>query len=159
MGVVFEAVGGWLLAGVYTPSPFGYSPCPGESADRTNTIDIVDSNVPSLRGTPAYWLLAIGDWLVLHPLPLWVLPLPGGECRPNEYNRHRRQHCPLFEGDERSGGGASYRVGGINQINLVIRSVCCNFNQCYALLEDRLRLGNIQINLIFRSPCTIFVTS
>ena len=43
------------------------------------------------------------------------------------------------------------------QVNLLFRSACAKFNQCFALLEFRLRLGNAQINLAFRSPCTKFV--
>ena len=44
------------------------------------------------------------------------------------------------------------------QINLAFLSVCSIFSLLLQA-EIRLRLGNIQINLIFRSPCTNFVPS
>ena len=43
------------------------------------------------------------------------------------------------------------RLGKI-QINLIFRSACTNVD----CVEVRLRLGNIQINLIFHSTCTNF---
>lgn len=41
-------------------------------------------------------------------------------------------------------------------IYFILLSVCCNFNQCSALLEGRLRLRKMQVNLLFRSACTTF---
>ena len=111
-------------------------------------------NLPSSQATLSYRVAVATDapsasawrrglWVLRGPGVIWVLGAQQRSSLAVRETLYFRSPCSTFNLLR------SLKLGG--------GSVCTNFNQCCALLEIRRRLGNMQINLIFRSFIRTFV--